>query len=293
LERVSLKAPAKINLYLRVLGKLPDGYHEIESLMQAIDLYDDIIIEKSNSIELRCSDPSLPTNNANLAFRAAKLLCDKYHIPGANIQLVKRIPTGAGLGGGSSDAAFVIRGLCELYDIKPHYNGLLEMAGLLGSDVPFFFTGGQALARGRGEILSEVESSLEYQIALLSPVIAISTAEIYGSIKKILTKRSSPALLNKTNSISGLISISNEFHNDLEDVVLTKYPFLEELKRSLLGAGAFYSSMTGSGSSFFGLFTNDAVIPAELENLKESSIRVFKCRPILLPPQTGLRIQDG
>jgi 4-diphosphocytidyl-2-C-methyl-D-erythritol kinase len=288
LERISLKAPAKINLYLKVLGKLPDGYHEIESLMQAIDLYDDIIIEKSNLVELRCSDLSLPSDENNLAFRAARLLCDKYHIPGAKIELIKRIPAGAGLGGGSSDAAFVLRGLCELYELKPHHNDLLQIAGKLGSDVPFFFSSGQALARGRGEILSDVKVSLDYQIVLLSPSIAISTAEVYGSVKKILTKRSSVALLTNNNSLSGFINISNEFHNDLEDVVLTKYPFLDDLKRSLLGAGAFYSSMTGSGSSFFGLFTNDTVIPAGLENLKESSVRVFGCRPILLPPLAGL-----
>lgn len=288
MERVSLKAPAKINLYLKVLGKLPDGYHEIESLMQAIDLYDDIIIEKSNSIELRCSDPLLPSDNTNLAFRAAQLLCDKYHLPGAKMELFKRIPAGAGLGGGSSDAAFVLRGLSELYDIRPRYNELLELAGRLGSDVPYFLTSGQAIARGRGEILSDIIVSRDYQIMLLSPSIAISTAEVYGSVKKILTKRSSVALLTNNNNISGFISFSNEFHNDLEDVVLTKYPFLDDLKRSLLGAGAFYSSMTGSGSSFFGLFTNDVVIPAELKNLKESSIRVFRCRPILLPPLPGL-----
>jgi 4-diphosphocytidyl-2-C-methyl-D-erythritol kinase len=290
LESVSLKAPAKINLYLKVLGKLPDGYHEIESLMQAIDLYDDITIEKSNSIKLRCSDPSLPSDNTNLAFRAARLLYDKYHIPGAKIELIKRIPAGAGLGGGSSDAAFVLRGLSELYDIRPRYNELLELAGKLGSDVPFFFTGGQAIARGRGEILSDIIVSRDYQIMLLSPSIAISTAEVYGSIKNILTKRSSVALLTNNKNISGFINSSNEFHNDLEDVVLKKYPFLDDLKRSLLGAGAFYSSMTGSGSSFFGLFTNDTVIPAELENLKESSIRVFKCRPILLPPLAGFGV---
>jgi 4-diphosphocytidyl-2-C-methyl-D-erythritol kinase len=287
LERITLKAPAKINLYLRVLGKRSDNYHEIESLMQAIDLCDDISLEKADTIELACSDPAIPSDYRNLAFRAAQLLRDRFGVPGVKIGLTKRIPSGAGLGGGSSDAAFVIRGLCTLYDLNPDINELLEIAVMLGSDVPFFLTRGQALARGRGELLTEIKLPLEYRILLLSPSIAISTAEVYGAIKNNLTKRSSIALLTNSLNISRFIDISNRFHNDLEDVVLAKYPFLDDLKRSLLGTGAFYSSMTGSGSSFFGLFTDDPPIPEELKNLKECSVGFLKCRPILLTPLAG------
>ena len=287
MEKLVVKAPAKINLYLRVLGKRPDNFHEIESLIQAIDLYDEITLEKADHLDIICSDLSIPSDYTNLAYRAAKLLYENKYIPGAKITLLKNIPSGAGLGGGSSDAAFVLRGLCSLYSIALGYNQMLELAGRLGSDVPFFLTCGQALARGRGELLEEIDLSLNYTILLLSPSLHVSTADVYRAVKNNLTKRSAEALLSNRKYLSGFIDISQRFHNDLEDIVLAKYPFLDELKRSLLGAGAFYSSMTGSGSSFFGLFKSDVAIPNELENLKEYGIRFFKCRPILLPPLLG------
>ncbi len=119
MEKISINAPAKINLYLNVLRKRDDGYHEIETLMQAVDLYDKITLEKSDQIELSCSDPALPQNDENLAFKAAALIQREFPFPGVKIGLEKAIPSGAGLGGGSSDAAAVIRGLCRLYSL-PH-----------------------------------------------------------------------------------------------------------------------------------------------------------------------------
>jgi 4-diphosphocytidyl-2-C-methyl-D-erythritol kinase len=147
-DKISLNAPAKINLYLQVLGKRPDGYHEIDSLMQAIDLYDHITIEKSDSIELECDDPSIPSDSSNLAFKAAALLQRAAYFPGARIILKKRIPSGSGLGGGSSDAAFVLRGLSQLYNLDLSAEQKKEIAGEIGSDVPFFLSSGQAIVEG-------------------------------------------------------------------------------------------------------------------------------------------------
>lgn len=284
MEKISIKAPAKINLYLEVLRKRDDGFHEIESLMQAIDLYDEITLEKSDKIELTVSDPSLPADNTNLAYRAAEVLQNHFPIPGVKIDLTKNIPMGAGLGGGSSDAAFVLRGLCHLYDLHPSFNELTGIASGLGSDVPFFLSNGQALIKGRGEIFEPVNLPINYKIVLLSPPLAISTAQVYSNIKIGLTTKRIGPLLTREIDFEGLLRLANHFRNDLEEVVLENYPNLLDLKRSLLGSGAFYSSMTGSGSSFFGLFIPGPKSFGELENLKERGIRYFLCRPILLPP---------
>jgi 4-diphosphocytidyl-2-C-methyl-D-erythritol kinase len=287
LEKISVKAPAKINLYLNVLGKRDDGYHEIETLMQAVSLYDNIHLEKSDKIELTCSDPLLPADKSNLVFTAAKTLQDRFSFPGAKIELEKNIPMGAGLGGGSSDAAFVLRGLCQLYDLHPTVSELSDIAASIGSDVPFFLTSGQAIARGRGEIIEMVNLPLEYEIIILSPPTGISTVEAYRSLKINLTTKRMEPLLNGEIDLSGLMRLANDFRNDLEKVALAKYPNLLELKRSLLGTGAFYSAMTGSGSSFFGLFISEGEKSQKLENLEERGIRFFRCTPIRLSLALG------
>jgi 4-diphosphocytidyl-2-C-methyl-D-erythritol kinase len=284
LDKISIKAPAKINLYLLVLGKRPDGFHEIESLIQAVDLYDDISLEKADSIDLNCNVPLLPGDKTNIAFRAAEALQGLFPFPGVRIRLVKNIPIGAGLGGGSSDAAFVLRGLCQLYDLHPTFAQVSEIAASLGSDVPFFLTAGQALVKGRGEVLEPLSLPLDYEIVIVSPSISISTAEIYRQAKIDLTDREIGPLLGGGIGFSSFMRAISAFRNDLEEVVLAKYPLLSELKRSLLGSGAFYSSMTGSGSSFFALFIPGAANSDVFENLSERGIKVFRCRPILLPP---------
>jgi 4-diphosphocytidyl-2-C-methyl-D-erythritol kinase len=284
LEKISLKAPAKINLFLYVINRRPDGYHNIESLMQAVDLYDEVTLEKSDTIEISCSDPSLPANEENLAFKAAARLRDRYYFPGVRIGLLKNIPSGAGLGGGSSDAAFVLRGLIKLYGLRPAPEDLTEIAASVGSDVPFFLTRGQALIEGRGEVVKPVRLPLNYGIVIVTPPISISTAEVYGRAKLGLTSRAGNLLLSKRIGISKLMRASSEFRNDLENIVISHYPDLAEVKRSLLGTGAFYCSMTGSGSSFFGLFAGGTEPVAEFDTLKEREYRVFVCKPILLPP---------
>jgi 4-diphosphocytidyl-2-C-methyl-D-erythritol kinase len=284
LERISLKAPAKINLYLYVLGKRDDGYHEIETLMQAVDFYDEIHLEKSDTIELYCSNPTLPSDKTNLAFRAASLMQEKFRFPGVRIELIKRIPIGAGLGGGSSDAAFVIRGLCRLFDLKPSLDEILPLAAELGSDVPFFLTDGQALAVGRGEILKPIKLPLDYNILITIPPISISTAEIYKNLKIGLTKENRSLSLKNKVDFSSFLFLAKIFGNDLEEVVLSKSPELIELKQSLLGTGAFYSSMSGSGSAFYGLFLPTTGFTAEYEDLKKLGCSLISCKPILLMP---------
>ena len=189
MDKISLKAPAKINLYLRVLGKRNDGYHQIETLMQAIDIYDEITLERSDTIEITCDDPSLPLDESNLAFKAASALQDRFYFPGVKIDLKKRIPSGAGLGGGSSDAAFVLRGLCRLYGLFPTPEEILEIAAGIGSDVPFFLSGGQAQVTGRGEIVRSIHLPNHYDIVVIIPPITTSTAEVYSDLRIDLTKK--------------------------------------------------------------------------------------------------------
>ena len=287
MEKISVKAPAKINLYLRVFGKRDDGFHEIETLMQAIDLYDEISLEKSDILELSCNNPSIPKDKSNIALKAAILLQEKFHFPGVRIKLSKKIPAGAGLGGGSSDAAFVIRGLCKLYGIKTTMEEMVSLAAKIGSDVPFFLTEGQALATGRGDILRPIQLPLDYSILLVIPSVSISTAEIYGALKIDLTAHYDDFLLERKIDLSRLIVLANNFGNDLERLAISKFPELGEIKRSLLGTGAFHSSMSGSGSVFYGLFSKDMSLPTDFESLIKLGCRLVRCKPILLPQFEG------
>jgi 4-diphosphocytidyl-2-C-methyl-D-erythritol kinase len=284
LERISLKAPAKINLYLRVLGKRDDGYHEIESLMQAIDIYDEITLERSDVIEMTCDDPALPVDESNLAFKAASIMQQRIYYPGVRIGLKKKIPSGSGLGGGSSDAAFVLRGLRRLYGLAPAPEDMLEVATEVGSDVPFFLSSGQAVVTGRGEKIRSVILPGDYDIVVIVPSVASSTAEAYAGARISLTKAGPLVLLEKRISASRFGRLLESFSNDLEEVVLHRFPEIAELKRILSEAGAGLSSMTGSGSAFFGLFPRGGGMDVDLGEGLGFDCRLFHCRPILLSP---------
>lgn len=284
MERVSLKAPAKINLYLRVLGKRDDGYHEIESLMQAIDIYDEITLEQSDVIEMTCDDPALPVDESNLAFKAASILQQRFYFPGVKIGLKKKIPSGSGLGGGSSDAAFVLRGLCRLYGLAPSPEDMLEVAAEAGSDVPFFLSSGQTVVTGRGEKIRSVFLPQEYDIVVIVPSMASSTVEAYAGVRISLTKSGPLVLLEKRINTSRFWQLVKSFSNDLEEVVLHRFPEIVELKRVLSEAGAHLSSMTGSGSAFFGIFPRGRGMDVNLGEGLGFDCRLFHCRPILLSP---------
>jgi len=268
---------------LKVLGKRPDGYHEIESLMQAIDLYDEIGLEKSDMIELACDDPGLAVDDSNLAVKAALTLQERFYFPGVRIDLKKYIPCGAGLGGGSSDAAFVLRGLCRLFGFTPTLKELSRIASEIGSDVPFFLGGGQARVTGRGEIVEKVSLPVDYMVVLVVPSFSISTAEVYGDVKFNLTKVAEPIFLKKRINISRFKDLVSRFGNDLERVVFDKFPELSEFKTALSDAGAIHSAMTGSGSALFGIFVEGKIDRSEISRRIMSRARVIECKPTVLP----------
>jgi len=283
-DKISLKAPAKINLYLKVIRKREDGYHEIESLMQAIDLYDDIGIERSDLLELECDDPSLPADETNLALKAAVLLQQRVYFPGAKIILKKGIPIGSGLGGGSSDAAFVIRGISRLYNIELSLEEKIDLASEIGSDVPFFLSNGQAMVSGRGERINSVRAPMDYRIILIVPSVRSSTSRAYGKLKINLTKEFEPVLLKRRIESSSFYRLMESFGNDLEEAVLSDLPELGKLKEVLIRSGCIYSCMTGSGSAVFGLFRSIKTGDFSFEEEIGQNNQVYFCRPILLPP---------
>jgi 4-diphosphocytidyl-2-C-methyl-D-erythritol kinase len=266
---IKINAYAKINLTLKILGQRPDGYHDIESVFHCISLHDQLTLStrKDGKIILKCNDPVLPTDSSNLAYRAAVTLRElaekKYPSKrtfGATISLKKNIPVGAGLGGGSSDAATVLVGLKRLWKLdKISPSDLKKTAASLGSDIPFFLKGGTAYVTGRGEKVEPKKCPDKYHFLVVYPGFSVSTAWAYKNFKKIkngLTKghKFSKMLLKLCGSGKSALDISRYFVNDLENAVIPSHRMISKVKADLLNAGALNSMMSGSGSSVFGLF---------------------------------------
>jgi 4-diphosphocytidyl-2-C-methyl-D-erythritol kinase len=253
METITLAAPAKINLSLRILGKRPDGFHELETLMVPIGLSDEIEIVHAagHEISLTCNDPEIPTDSANLCVRAVELFREETGIAhGISISLMKRIPHGAGLGGGSSDAAAVLKGLNTIFDEPLVAEELALLAASLGSDVPFFLHDGPAFCKGRGEILEDAPAIPERRILLIKPPFPVPTAWAY---KKYAELKESGKLPGHTErQFLGDLEIVN----DLEAPVFDKYILLSVMKtwlREQLGVESTF--MTGSGSTMVAVLT--------------------------------------
>jgi 4-diphosphocytidyl-2-C-methyl-D-erythritol kinase len=264
-------SPAKVNLCLRVFGKRPDGYHDIFSIMQPIDLYDEISIEVSEGegISLRCNNPHVPSNKTNLAYKAAALFlketCMRYR---TSIRIRKKIPVSAGLGGGSSNAATVLMGLNRIMDTALEEERMLKMASMLGSDVPFFILNSSAIAKGRGEQVERIGIPL-YWYVIVNPGIEVSTAWTYNNLN--LTKKSHGIrLLISKNKLEERFKIENLLLNDLEKVVIRAYPELRRLKYFLSKVGAEGVLMSGSGPTVFGLFFKEGKARDAFDKLNRS-----------------------
>ncbi|MEW6161907.1 MAG: 4-(cytidine 5'-diphospho)-2-C-methyl-D-erythritol kinase [Nitrospirota bacterium] len=258
-----LRAPAKINWFLTVLRKRDNGYHDIRSLMQCIRLYDDLLFNHENTIEV-ISDLDIPLED-NLVYRAASLL--KRHTSckkGAKIILRKNIPVGAGLGGGSSDAAYTLLGLNKLWNLGLN-NRELSLIGLeIGSDVPFFLNGPSAFVEGRGEKVTPLKINSSIVFLLVKPPVSVSTAWAYESFDKLRIYGEPAEPLTKTTVDIKLFCqvlrkrdftcLNTMLNNDLERAVVKRYPIVGEIKERLLERGAVISAMSGSGPTVFGVF---------------------------------------
>lgn len=243
-----LYPPAKINLGLQILYKRPDSFHEIETIMAAIPLFDILELNEANEDSFRQTGIVVPSGGQpNLCERAVALLRTQAKFPAVSIHLRKQIPIGAGLGGGSSDASYTLLGFNELFKLGFSNTELKAFAAQLGSDCPFFIDGGLQLAKGRGEILESLPAFQQrVRLVLCNPQIHVSTAQAYAGVKTIDLRPSITAQLQ----MQGIKQLKNDF----EPSVFKAFPQIEALKNALESAGAFYAAMSGSGSSVFGLF---------------------------------------
>lgn len=255
---IFLKAPAKINWFLQILGKREDGYHDIKSVMQCISLHDSLTIEPADSIDVECDiNISVPDN---IVYRAASFL-KRYcsYGRGARILLKKNIPAGAGLGGGSSDAASTILGLNMLWGLGLSVEELGSISVEIGSDVPFFLKGQAALVEGKGEKIRPLKMISSVVLLLVKPRISVSTAWAYTrfdqSLNEELTKKPLDIkLFCQAMNKPDFPSLGKMLHNDFEDVVMSRYPAVREIKHRLFETGAVITAMSGSGSAVFGVF---------------------------------------
>jgi len=255
-----VRAYAKINIGLHVLGKRPDGYHNIETIFRLIDLYDDLeFVQDDEGIAFTSDLPLLSNDNTNLCIRAANLLRDLTGIHmGVEITLKKRIPLGAGLGGGSSDAAAVLKGLTKLWALDISTEELQTISATLGSDVPFFFTSQTAYATGRGERLTPFTVQIPYWILVVTPDIHVSTAWAYSNVR-LQQPQNRPDLRGLLETaIDKPAILRADLANDFEESVFREFSEISKLKKKLLKEGAEFALMSGSGSSVFGFFSSEA-----------------------------------
>jgi 4-diphosphocytidyl-2-C-methyl-D-erythritol kinase len=289
MSRIKLQAPAKINLGLHVLRKRPDGFHEIETIMQMVSLFDDLVMEEGeNGIQVVTEQADLPSGKENLVYRAAELLSrETGRTLSARIRLIKRIPIAAGLGGGSSDAAAALVGLNRLWGLRLPTERLMEIAGKIGMDVPFFLFSPTALGRERGEILERLTPpSPPFWILLVNPQFNVSTKWAYEGLKLGLT------IKNKHISIRRftITAVGNgSLENDLEEVTFKEHPVLQEIKDSLKRYGALEALMSGSGPTIFGLFPdNDTAQEARQGLANRQDLRFFLVRTLSAFPAIEL-----
>jgi len=256
-KQVKVRGSAKINLFLDVLKRREDGYHEIETFMQPIGLWDELsIVRIESGIELSGDDPTIPWDRGNLCYRAAAaILSGTERAGGVRISVVKGIPHGAGLGGGSSDAAAVLLGLNELLGLGLTENDLIEIGLSLGSDVPFFIKGRPAVGRGRGEILERADGLENGWILIVKPDITISTSWAYRNIKIGLTRDGGTATLGQLiEGLKRFPEVELTTWNSFTEPVTRSFPEIGAILATLRDSGAILSAMSGSGSACFAIF---------------------------------------
>lgn len=273
-NRIFLRSPAKVNLFLNVLGKRKDGYHEIETVMQAVSLWDDIAVEiGGEGVRVFCSDSRVPTDEGNIVWKAATMFMEEFGIgDNIRIEIAKRIPVGAGLGGGSGNAAATLVGLNLLFDIGAGRGELSRMGSAIGCDVPFFLSPGTAVGCGKGDEIEDLPH-LDIWMVLLYPGYSLSTASIYGMFgngggkaSKVLDPFLEAIREGSIERISELV------HNSLEEVVISSHPEVGSLKDFILEAGALCASISGSGPTVFGIVKGEDHASEVLEKVRGKGV---------------------
>ncbi|MFM1655442.1 4-(cytidine 5'-diphospho)-2-C-methyl-D-erythritol kinase [Brevibacillus sp. B_LB10_24] len=262
--RISVKAPAKINLTLDVLAKRQDGYHEVEMVMTTVDLADrvDLTLLAGDEITLECSASFVPDDERNHAVKAARILKERFGVKsGVHIYIDKQIPVAAGLAGGSSDAAATLRGLNRLWGLQLSLEELAVIGEEIGSDVPFCVYGGTALATGRGEQVKLLSAPAPCWVVLAKPPIGVSTAEVYGNLN-VDNIREHPSAQEMIQAISDqdFLGMCRALGNVLEEVTLPRYPQVRQIKNLMIESGADGVLMSGSGPTVYALVQKEAKV---------------------------------
>lgn len=284
MSEITLKAYAKVNIGLDIVGKREDGYHLLKSVMQQVGLYDLITVSTRDDKEIKIlsDNPAVPLDESNIAYKAAKRMMDKYQIEtGVNIHIDKRIPVAAGMAGGSTDGAAVIKGINELYNLGASNAELNEIGVLVGADVPFCIEGGTMLCEGIGEKMTKLNSVPEMQLLIAKPPIDVSTVHVYKSLK--LSELEHPDMDKVLEGFSekNVEKIVNNMGNVLESVTTKEHEIINILKKEMLDNGAIGSLMSGSGPTVFGIFKDE-------ESSLKAEAALKKLHPTVFVQATGI-----
>ena len=283
MDKIQLKALAKINLGLDVLRRREDGYHEVKMIMQTIGLHDDLEIRKTKTpgIQVKTNLYYLPTNENNLVYKAAKLLMDEFQIQdGVSIQLKKRIPVAAGMAGGSSDGAAVLWGINQMYGLGLSMQALMERGVRLGADVPYCIQRGTALAEGIGEKLCVLPPMPKCTILIAKPGISVSTKFVYENLHaNDLKPEQHPDVDSMIEAMrqKDLGLLCSRMGNVLETVTIPAYPVINEIKRTMMDNGAIGSMMSGSGPTVFGIFDSPVAAKQAMKAVRAAKLAKQIC----------------
>ena len=276
MDEIKLKALAKINLGLDLVRRREDGYHEVRMVMQTIHLYDQLLIQKSETpgIQIHSNLSFLPVNENNLVYKAGKLLMDEFDIhTGVSVDLNKHIPVAAGMAGGSTDAAAMLYGMNQLFGLKLKRKDLMERGVQIGADVPYCIMRGTALAEGIGEKLSSLPPMVKCPVLIAKPAVSVSTKFVYQNLK-LNEQTPHPdidALITDIRN-SGFDNICADMGNVLETVTIPNYPVIAQIKEQMLKSGAKASMMSGSGPTVFGLFGDEETARRARAEMKASGL---------------------
>ncbi len=273
MEKLKVNSPAKINIGLNIIRKRSDGFHDLETIFYPLNLYDIIVFEKSDNLYFNSNNEQLNQEDSNLIIKAIKILEEKSGKKlNVKIELEKNIPIGAGLGGGSSNAAFTLSAINNFFDLNFTSDELSKLALELGSDVPYFLNPVPSFAESRGEILFPISLNINFPIVIVNPGIHISTK---WAFENLITHKPKFRLrdLGNIKSKDDFEELRFKIFNDFEEVVFNKYPEIKAIKNKFYESGALFSLMTGTGSSVFGIFNNLKEAEEFCSNLKKEYFR--------------------
>ena len=280
---MKIKAYGKVNISLDVVGKREDGYHLLSMIMQNIDLYDEIEVEKQEcGIILECNKSYVPVDNRNLAYKAAEIFKERYDIvDGVKINIEKNIPVSAGLAGGSTDAAAVLKVMNKLFNVNATEEELMELGLKLGADIPYCIHGGTALCEGIGEIITPIKPFRDNIVVLVKPAFGVSTKEVYKNfnLEKVKQHPKTAEIINAIEN-DDLNFVASNMKNLLENVTLRKHKILIKIKEEMNACGAINSMMSGSGPTVFAFFDDMLKAQRCFEKMKKKYSDVFITRTI-------------